>query len=243
MYPIQLYGDRGVRIPFGNAIDRQVNNAVHRFGALLEKYPIQGVSEWIPAYTAITIYYNPSEITYRELEKKLTHLQKIMEETAPPAARKITIPVCYDKEFSLDMEDVAAHSNLSIEEVIRLHTEPLYYVYMMGFMPGFPYLGGLSEKLAIPRLDNPRKMVEQGAVGIADKQTGIYPLESPGGWRIIGKTPVRLYDAKGEKKILIQSGDLLQFEAIDLQTYYKIEEAVENGSYQPQISEEKEEQS
>ncbi|WP_244444949.1 5-oxoprolinase subunit PxpB [Oceanobacillus jeddahense] len=239
MYSIQLYGDRGVRIQFGNTIDRQVNENVHRFGSLLETYPINGVEEWIPAYTAITIYYNPSEITYRELEKQLTHLQKIMEEAEPPIARKIIIPVCYEKEFALDLEDVAAHSHLSIQEVIRLHTEPLYHVYMMGFMPGFPYLGGLPEKLATPRLENPRKLVEQGAVGIADKQTGIYPLASPGGWRIIGKTPVHLYDAKKEKKILIKAGDTLQFEPIDVSTYFEIEEAIQNGDYQPEIREEK----
>ncbi|GGP07178.1 5-oxoprolinase subunit PxpB [Oceanobacillus neutriphilus] len=239
MYSIQLYGDRGVRIQFGNKIERQVNVNVHRFTSLLEKYPMKGITEWIPAYTSVTIYYNPGEITYMELEKKLNQLQKIMSEEAPPAARKITIPVCYEKEFAVDMDDVAEYHKLSSQEIIRLHTEPLYYVYMMGFMPGFPYLGGLSEKLFTPRLDSPRKRVDRGSVGIADQQTGIYPLDSPGGWRIIGKTPARLYDAEKENKILIRSGDMLQFEAIDSEAYYKIEDAVQNGEYQPEISEEK----
>ncbi|MCT1902182.1 5-oxoprolinase subunit PxpB [Oceanobacillus sojae] len=240
MYSIQLYGDRGVRVQFGNTIDRQVNVNVHRFTSLLENYPMEGITEWIPAYTSVTIYYNPDETTYIKLEKQLSQLQKIMSEADPPAARRITIPVCYEKEIAIDMDDVAAYHNRSAEEIIRLHTEPLYYVYMMGFMPGFPYLGGLSEKLVTPRLENPRKRVERGSVGIADQQTGIYPLDSPGGWRIIGKTPVPLYDARKENKILIRSGDTLQFEAVDSETYYKIEDAVQNGDYQPKISEEKE---
>lgn len=240
MYSIQLYGDRGVRIQFGNTIDRQVNVNVHRFTGLLEKYPIEGITEWIPAYTSVTIYYNPSEITYLKLERKLHQLQKIMREAALPAGRRIIVPVCYEKEFAMDMDEVAAYHKLPVQEVIRLHTEPLYYVYMMGFMPGFPYLGGLSEKLATPRLKSPRKRVERGSVGIADQQTGIYPLDSPGGWRIIGKTPVPLYDVRKENKILIRSGDMLQFEAIDREAYYKIEEAVQNGEYQPKISAEKE---
>ncbi|WP_152655350.1 5-oxoprolinase subunit PxpB [Oceanobacillus sp. CFH 90083] len=235
MYSVQTYGDRGVRIQFGNTIDRQINEKVHRFGSLLEKYPIEGVWEWIPAYTTITIYYNPSEITFAALEKKLIHLQKMLAETEPPVTRKITIPVCYDGEFALDMEEVTAYLNLSAQEIIRLHTKPVYHVYMMGFMPGFPYLGGLSEKLYIPRLENPRKMVKQGAVGIADKQTGIYPLDAPGGWRIIGKTPVPLYGAKKEQKMLIRAGDRLQFKAVDAAAYYEIEEAVQNGDYQPEI--------
>lgn len=239
MYSIQVYGDRGVRIQFGITIGRQVNVKVHRFTSLLEKYPMKGIIEWIPAYTSLTIYYNPDEITYIELEKKLGQLQKLMSEAAPPVSRKITIPVCYEKEFALDMKDIAAYHNLSVQGIIRLHTEPLYYVYMMGFMPGFPYLGGLSEKLVTPRLENPRKKVARGAVGIADQQTGIYPLDSPGGWRIIGKTPVHLYDAGKENKILIRSGDMLQFEPIDSETYYKIEKAVQSGEYQPKISEEK----
>ncbi|GIO24505.1 5-oxoprolinase subunit PxpB [Oceanobacillus sp. J11TS1] len=239
MYPIQLYGDRGVRIQFGNTIDRQVNGNVHRFASLLEKYPVKGVEEWIPAYTSLTIYYNPMEITYTALEKELNQLQKIMGEIDAPVSRKITIPVCYEKEFALDIEDVAAYHQLSFQEIIRLHTEPHYYVYMMGFMPGFPYLGGLSEKLVMPRLKNPRSVVEQGAVGIADQQTGIYPLQSPGGWRIIGKTPVRLYDVRKEEAVLLRAGDILQFEPINLETYFKIEEAVQNGSYQPKICREK----
>lgn len=240
MYSIQIYGDRGARIQFGKTIDRQVNLNVHRFARLLEKCPINGIEEWIPTYTTMNIYYNPSEITYTELEEKLIQLQKLMGEMASPNSRTITIPVCYDKEFALDMEEVAAYHQLPIQEVIRLHTEPVYHVYMMGFMPGFPYLGGLSEKLATPRLDNPRKAVEQGAVGIADKQTGIYPLSSPGGWRIIGKTPLRLYDGKRNEAILIRAGDMLQFESIDLETYFKIEKAVQNGSYQPKINQKKE---
>lgn len=236
MYPIQPYGDRGVRIQFGETIHRQVNRKVQNYANLLKNYSIEGIEEWIPAYTTITITYHPDKTTYQKLEQELRNLQQLMDEEEIEGTRTITIPVCYEGAFAPDIEELAHHHQLTVKEVIRIHTEPEYYVYMMGFMPGFSYLGGLSRQIQMPRLDNPRKVVPAGSVGIADQQTGIYPLDSPGGWRIIGKTPIRLYDSMRDKPILIQAGDFLRFAPIDYTVYKSIQEEVEAGSYQPVVA-------
>jgi inhibitor of KinA len=140
---------------------------------------------------------------------------------ATAATRSITIPVCYDPEFGLDIEAVAAHHHYSVEEVIRLHTSATYLVYFLGFSPGFAYLGGLPQSLRTPRLATPRSQVAAGSVGIAGDQAGVYPIDSPGGWRLIGRTPVRMFDASANPPARLQPGDQVRFSAIDRSAFQK----------------------
>ena len=145
------------------------------------------------------------------------------------------IPVCYDGEFAPDMEDVCAHTGLQREQVIRLHTSRDYLIYMLGFLPGFPYLGGMDERIEAPRLETPRTLIPAGAVGIGGKQTGIYPLASPGGWRLIGRTPIKVYDPDREEPILYKSGDYIRFYPITEEEYKDI---AQKGCHEIEVREE-----
>jgi len=149
----------------------------------------------------------------------------------------VHIPVCYSEKFGIDISDVANLNNLTIEEVIKIHSEGKYLIYMIGFNPGFPYLGGMSDKIATPRLLEPRTKISAGSVGIAGSQTGIYPLDSPGGWRIIGRTPVRLFDLRLEKPFLLKQSQYLKFEPILEDEYDDIVNKVEKNEYKVKISE------
>ena len=160
------------------------------------------------------------------IQHYVTKWQKTAGTMDPPPPRKITIPVCYDEEFGLDIERVMTHTSLTAEEIIQRHTKPLYTVYMMGFLPGFPYLGQLDETLATPRLATPRRSVAKGSVGIGGNQTGIYPLESPGGWNMIGKTPIELFSIDRSEPFFLQAGDSLQFVPIKKSEFYKIKQAL-----------------
>jgi inhibitor of KinA len=145
----------------------------------------------------------------------------------------VSIPVCYGGAFGPDLDFVAGHNKLSVQEVIDIHTSRPYQVYMLGFTPGFPYLGGMSERIAAPRLAQPRVAIPAGSVGIAGSQTGIYPIESPGGWQLIGRTPLRLFDPGSATPFLFAAGNYLRFTAIDADAFLEIRQQVESGSYAP----------
>ncbi len=227
----QPLGDTGIRIQFGNTIDPEINRQIHSYCQRLEKESIPGVIEWVPSYCAITIYYKPYIIQYHDLLQRLKKIaQQLQDHTAAPA-EVIILPVLYGGEWGPDLQSVAQKNGLSTEEVIQLHSETKYLIYMMGFLPGFPYLGGMTDKIATPRLEVPRQRVPSGSVGIAGSQTGVYPLESPGGWRIIGRTPVRLYDPHREDPILLKTGNYIQFRPIDEKEYKEIEEKEAQGIY------------
>lgn len=235
MFEIKTYGDSGLRIQFGSAISVKTNRAVRSFAAMLEKEKIAGVLEWIPTYTAISILYDPYIISFADLERALVALQDQWCDTELPAADVIHIPTCYGGDKGPDLQYVAQHNQLNEADVIAIHSGRPYLIYMMGFTPGFPYLGGMSERIATPRLAEPRPQVAVGSVGIAGEQTGIYPLESPGGWQIIGRTPMKLFDPNREVPILPKVGDYLKFYPVSSDQYEEIEEAMRKGNYEPQI--------
>lgn len=232
MFVIETYGDRGLRIQLGDSISKETNERIRSLSALLEKETNSGIIEWIPTYTAITIYYDPVQTTYEELRERMIFLYEGLSNRAIPPAEVITIPVCYGGIYGPDIGHVAACNGLTDEEVIKIHSEPDYLIYMMGFAPGFPYLGGMSEKLATPRLASPRTRIPAGSVGIAGSQTGVYPLESPGGWQIIGRTPLNLYNPENDTPILLRAGNYVRFKPITEKEYYTIAQAVSRNTYQ-----------
>lgn len=154
-----------------------------------------------------------------------------------PKGKTFEIPVCYDDCFALDMGNVCEHSHLTRQEVIERHSGRDYLIYMLGFLPGFAYLGGMDESLATPRLDSPRSEIFEGAVGIGGEQTGIYPVASPGGWQLIGKTPLKVYDKERENPILYSAGDYIRFVPVDLDEFKRIEQQVQSGEYQVKVTE------
>ncbi len=212
------HGDRAVDVVFENKISPEINGRVTAlFRAVTENKP-DGVIRCIPAYRTLTVEYDPMRITFGQL---CLFLRGIME-TKPAAAegRLVRIPVLYGGEYGPDLGLVAQHAGLSTDEVVKRHAAPEYHVYMIGFMPGFPYLGGLDPAIACPRRTTPRLRVEGGSVGIAGMQTGVYPEPSPGGWNIIGRTPLKLFDEK--KLSLFSAGDIVKFAPIDAATYERI---------------------
>ncbi|GIM45513.1 allophanate hydrolase [Collibacillus ludicampi] len=215
-------GDRGLLVEFGDEISPLIHDHVRALSKMLDAEPIQGIIEWVPTYRSLAVYYDPLIIGYRELAIRLSDLLDDLSLEEMPPARLVEIPVLYGGEFGPDLEDVAKHCGMSVEEVVKLHSGAEYLIYMLGFSPGFPYLGGMDERLATPRLEKPRLRIPAGSVGIADKQTGVYPSETPGGWRIIGRTPLKLYDPTREHPVLLSAGDRVRFVPIDAETYEKI---------------------
>jgi KipI family sensor histidine kinase inhibitor len=216
---IRLSGDRGLLVEFGDAMDPEINRKVRAmFMALTHESP-GWVVEVIPTYRSLVILYDPIKIHPREIEQYLEELSGRLSQFEIPPPATTEIPVCYGEELGPDLPFVAENNSLTPEEVIKLHSEPSYQIFMIGFTPGFPFLGGLSEALFTPRLETPRTAVPAGSVGIANNQTGIYPIESPGGWQLIGRTPVKLFDPSRENPFLLKAGDLLKFRPISREEY------------------------
>jgi inhibitor of KinA len=211
---IKPSGDRMLLVEFAEEISREVNSQVHHLAKRLEEVAIPGVIEWIPAYRSLGILYDPLQTSFQSLSSALTKLE--LKEIYTPAGRTeiVEIPVCYGVDLGPDLEFVARHNGLSCDEVVALHCHPEYWVCLIGFSPGFPYLGGMSSRITTPRLEEPRKQVPAGSVAIGGQQTGIYPFESPGGWRIIGRTPLKLFDVTRKNPCLLEPGDRLAFLAI-----------------------------
>ncbi|QFT91095.1 Kinase A inhibitor [Bacillus sp. THAF10] len=225
-------GDTGIQLSFGDEIKKETNTQIRRFAEYLRKHPIKGVMEWVPAYTTLTIFYQPDAILYQQLHERLLEVKEnIQDEPETHAAKVYEIPTLYGGEEGSDLGEVARYHGLTEEEVISIHSEKEYYIYMMGFVPGFPYLGGMDKQLATPRRENPRPNIPAGSVGIAGEQTGVYSLETPGGWQIIGQTPIKLYDPTEEEPILLKAGHYLQFVSIDKEEFQAIKEQIKNGSY------------
>ncbi len=204
-------GDSALLIELGDEINLALNRRVHTLDALLQNDAIPGILETVPAYSTLLIHYDPLTLTFDQVthwvRDKMTHL----DESFHRSPRRLEVPVRYGGASGPDLETVAASKNISSADVIRIHSGREYTVYMMGFTPGFPYLGKLDERLIMPRLETPRTYVKAGSVAIADSQTGIYPLDSPGGWHLIGWTPLKLFDPTRDIPFLFSPGDLVKF--------------------------------
>jgi inhibitor of KinA len=220
---IQPLGDSALRVQLGEGIDPELNRRVRAACAALERAALPGVVEWVPSYTAVTLYYQPHVVRFQELSRQVESALASDPDAPAPPGKSVTLPVLYGGEHGPDLDFVAEHHQLSVDEVIDLHSKPEYLVYMIGFAPGFPYLGGLSERLATPRLEKPRLSVPKGSVGIGGSQTGVYSVDSPGGWRLIGRTPVPLYDPKQQTPALLEAGDRLRFRPISAAEYAELE--------------------
>ena len=220
-------GEEGLAVELGTAIDEAVNARVHRLAALLRRERASKILEVVPTYRSLLILFDPLRIGRASLERAvLKHLGARGGAVATRRGRLVRVPVCYGGEFGPDLEYVAQHAGLAPQEVVDLHASVTYRVHMLGFTPGFPYLGGLPDALATPRLPEPRPRIPVGSVGIAGGQTGIYPLESPGGWRLIGRTPLRLFDPQARRPFLFSAGDRLRFEPVDKEGFHRCEAAL-----------------
>lgn len=205
-------GDRGLLVEFGNAVNPAINRKVHTLNQAISHFHVNGVEECVPTYRSLLIYFDSSKTSYDDLVFSLKDIEKDLSDfTLPVRKQVIEVPVTYGCSYGPDLDYVAKLHGLSKEEVISLHTEREYIVYMVGFIAGFPYLGEVPDSIATPRLKTPRLKVPAGSVGIAGKQTGIYPCESPGGWQIIGRTRIRLFNPKKHPPSLIRPGDIVRF--------------------------------
>ena len=215
-------GDSAVTVEFGNRIDDQLNGAVHAFASAVEALGHPAIREVVPTYRSATVHYLPHLLEYAALVQLLRPLTET-QGGAGPFGAPVEIPVLYGGPWGPDLEEVAAHCGMTPEQVIAAHSAPCYRIYMLGFTPGFPYLGGMDPRLATPRRKEPRIRIPAGSVGIAGSQTGVYPIESPGGWQLIGRTPLRLFDLGSDPPILLQAGRSIRFVPINEPTYHRLE--------------------
>ncbi|USK83647.1 5-oxoprolinase subunit PxpB [Peribacillus asahii] len=235
-FTLSPLGDSAVVVTFGNEIKYDIHKKIKIFMELLEHEPFVGFVECVPAYTNLTVFYDPLvvfneqkhneagispyEVVCSNIKKKLQQIETNKKMTH----RTVSIPVCYGGEYGPDLEYVARYNHLTTDEVIRIHASGEYLVYMIGFAPGFPFLGGLSEKIATPRRSSPRTTIPAGAVGIAGMQTGVYPISTPGGWQLIGQTPQTLFLPNENPPSLLQAGDIVKFYPISYEEYKEMKE-------------------
>lgn len=211
-------GDSAIAVEFGREIDLNINNQVAAMRTVIEaaidEGKLKGIVELVPTYGSLLVVYDQLAVGYAGLIEQLKILAEGLESVEIPDREVVEIPVVYGGEYGPDLGIVAQLNSLSEDEVIKRHSEAEYPIYMLGFLAGFPYLGGMDKSIAAPRKQTPRLKIPAGSVGIAGQQTGIYSVESPGGWQIIGRTPLKLYDADGEKPILLRAGQSIRFKPI-----------------------------
>lgn len=225
-------GDSSLIIELGNEISPIINYNLKKITDYLDSLKHPAIKDLLPTYRSVIVYYDPLLITFEELKDIVEKNCKI-DDTNVDSMKKfiVEIPVLYGGEYGPDIENIATHNNLSIEEVIKIHTSGEYLVYMLGFTPGFPYLGGMDKRIATPRLKTPRTKIPGGSVGIAGEQTGVYPIESPGGWQLLGRTPLNFFDPNNEKPFLINAGEYIKFVQSSEEEYHKIIEQLKNKTY------------
>ena len=231
-------GDSSLLIVYQQEISPEVNARIASTVKLIKQQQIEGIVDMIPAFASLLINYNPLVVSFATLEKRLKGILRMDVGTEASRKKVFEIPVCYGGVYGPDLKTIAEHAGLSEEEVIEIHSSKEYLIYMLGFLPGFCYLGGLDERIHTPRLANPRRAIPAGSVGIGGSQTGIYPMESPGGWQLMGMTPVRTYDPERDIPILVNAGEYIHFYPVAEEEYQRIREEVENGTYQVVVREE-----
>lgn len=224
-------GDRALAVEFGDRVDRQLSEDVLRLNAIIRANGLDGVVETVPTFRSLLVHYDPLRTGQARLEQAIRGL--LGHSAGSRAGASLWhVPVCYEGEFAPDLPEVARLAGLRPSEVIRLHSGTVFHVYMLGFLPGFPYMGDLPEQLSLPRRADPRLRVPAGSISIATSLTAIYPYESPGGWHLIGATPIRLFDADRKNPALLAPGDAVEFEPITTASFASIRRAVENGGYE-----------
>lgn len=224
-------GDTAVLVEFGDPIGRAVSERVLRLSAQVHAAKLAGVVETVPTIRSLLVHYDPLATDSASLTGAIENLLDTSRGATPPV-RLWRIPACYEAGHAPDLEEVAQRTGMSATEVIRLHSTTRYHVYMIGFVPGFPYMGDLPAPLALPRRADPRVRVPAGSVAIATTMTAVYPLESPGGWHLIGATPIRLFDLRRASPALLSPGDAVQFEPIAADEFNAIRAAVAADAYQ-----------
>ena len=223
-------GDAHLVVEVGDTISREVHYKVQALYSAITAAAIPGIEELIPTYRSIAVNYNSFVTRQDELQLKINDL--MMAPQGDVKSRIFDIPVLYGGDYGPDLEFVANHNNLTVREVISIHTQQEYPIYMFGFAPGFAYLGGVSERIMTPRLETPRIVIPAGSVGIAGSQTGIYPQDSPGGWQVIGRTPLKFFNPYHDPPVFLNTGDHIHFHAIEEEEYVGIEELLRVGSYE-----------
>jgi inhibitor of KinA len=230
-----IAGDSGLVVEFGNRVSPEINLKVRRLLLYLDEHPPKGMREAVPTYRSLLIDYDPLASS---LEMMRIEIEKAVAESGGISlygARRITVPVKYGEEYGPDLGDVAAYNKITEEDVVRIHSGTDYLVYMIGFTPGFPYLGEVSQSIVCPRLATPRVKVPAGSVGIAGTLTGIYPVESPGGWRLIGRTAVKLFSERMDPPSVLRAGDYVRFLSITEAEYKRMVNQIETARYELEV--------
>ena len=232
-YELHPLGDRAILIEFGKEINERNYEWVRKMSGLLENEAPEWLIEMVPSYTTLTLFYSPgyffrsfqeNVFPHQMIEHELRRLFVNSQLDNKSKQRMVEIPVCYGGEFGPDLVHVAEYNHLTEQEVIEIHSNGDYLVYMLGFAPGFPYMGGMAKEIATPRKSSPRKNIPPGTIGIAGEQTGIYPISTPGGWQLIGRTPLPLFNPNQTPPTLLQAGDRIKFKSIDYEEYQILEE-------------------
>ena len=221
-------GDTALSVEFGERIDRATSERVLALYDRLARAALPGVVELLPTFRSLMIHYDPVRTSRATLARELAPMLEGLQ-GVKPATRRWSIPVCYDPQFALDLEEVASRTGLAPSEVIELHSTTTYHVYMIGFLPGYPYLGDLPARLALPRRENPRTQVPMGAVAIATTQTAVYTLQGPGGWHILGRTPLPLWSRRRNPPALLAPGDQVRFAPIARDEFERLARQAEAG--------------
>jgi KipI family sensor histidine kinase inhibitor len=229
-------GDSCLVVEFSDSIEMEANIRLQNLTRALSLKNVKGIREFVPTYRSLSIHYDPIKINREKLESAARRTLEGLGGGRDRTRRVLVLPVLYGGEYGPDMPNVRAHTGYGEDEIVKRHTAPEYYCYMIGFAPGFAYLGGLDETLATPRLKAPRTLIPAGSVGIADRQTGAYSIDSPGGWQLIGRTPLKLFDpGDGEKPTLIEAGDWIKFRCVSEDEYASIKHDADAGRYRAEV--------
>lgn len=221
-YQILPAGDKAVNVTFDRVVNVAINHQIALLQQRLSQLSVNGITGFLPAFRTLTVFYEPAQISVKQLKATINAAMLDGHQNTAATVKRVHIPVCYDADFGPDLSNVAKQAHLTPKAVIKRHSQPDYLIYMLGFLPGFAYLGGLDSQIATPRLSTPRLKIAPGSVGIAGEQTGMYPIESPGGWQIIGRTPLRLFRPESTQPFYYSAGDYIHFDVISRAEYEEI---------------------